>query len=104
MSNEDRNELERELKMGELSARDEGNIAERADEHAVTSLTSPWLYESCHACAHTFRLGDTVRRRETGDLVHDGPDLRCSAASERFAPANLDEVREFFGGLDAAWP
>ena len=68
---------------------------------AHTTLNSRWLGEKCPVCLHTFRLGDEVYIAPTGEVTHHSSSLPCTPNPE--APPET-EIRQFFQGLDAAWP
>ncbi len=85
---EQKSDLQREFDRGLESARDEKAFAElELGQTVTTSLTSSWIFQTCPACGHTFRLGDQVRRVEGRGILH--------------VSRPLDE---FFAGLDETWP
>ena len=70
---------------------------------ATTTLNSFWLHQVCPKCKHTFRLGDEVNIAKDGTVLHNSALLPC-AKPEILAPKASSETREFFIGLDKAWP
>lgn len=71
--------------------------------HAITSLRSRWLHGCCKVCGHTFRPGDEVFVRDSGQVVHDMPGLRCNG-SEAGNAEDSGGQSAFYRGLAEAWP
>jgi len=80
-----------------------GGHSDAVGTRRPTTLRSRWLHRRCLACGHSFRLGDEVALRPDGWVLHDMPGLRC-AGGEATMPPDPTAQRNFFAGLDAAWP
>lgn len=75
------------------------------DARLLTVPTSPWLFDRCEVCGHSFRRGDAVRTRADGRAVHDLPALPCaSGAAAPATPTDPGAVLAFYEGLREAWP
>lgn len=72
-------------------------------QQRITTLRSRWLHRRCACCGHSFRLGDEVARGANGGMLHDMYGLRCIGGGNA-APPNPQMKRDFFTGLDQAWP
>jgi hypothetical protein len=68
----------------------------------VTTLQSPWLYQSCSICSHTFRVDDEVAISQEGIIRHDSALLPC-AAEKSLKLVQTQETGDFFRGLDEIW-
>jgi hypothetical protein len=85
------------------AALDPANATVVRGGRAVTTLLSSWLHTRCTTCGHTFRTGDEVEVSPDGTVRHQSPLLAC-ASGETAEAAPSAVVREFFAGLDEAWP
>lgn len=93
-----------ELRRGEQAAVDEGMALVMAKGGvAVTLVTSPWLFQICPECLHTFRVGDEVEVELDKSIRHAGSRGQCLCELAGTAdPAG--EAARFYEGLNEAWP
>jgi hypothetical protein len=108
-------DLQQALKRGMDMARDPRNAHARGPRDVrVTTIYSPWLFQICRVCHHTFREDDIVlpNPAHPDRMLHDDPqaNLRCWHKAqrlpvERAATARYDDNLRlaFMRGVSEYW-
>jgi hypothetical protein len=98
------NEELSQFEQGIQNTVDPSNVLITQGGKAITSLQSPWLFQQCSQCQHSFRLDDEVFIDGQGTVNHDSSSLPCSQQREQEpTPAQSDDLADFFKGIDKIW-